>query len=340
MLGRSSEIEKEVEEFENDNRMFDPTVEGQWNLARCLESGTGVPRDISAAATNYRLSADQGKSDAQVRYGDCLEHGNGVPANYSESARYYRMSARQGHAEGQWRYGACLEEGIGVPKDVEEAARQYKLSADQLNSDGQWRYGYCLERGEGVERNPIEAAKCYRLSAAQFNPNGQCHYGRCFEYGIGVHPGSSSSLGWWFCRSDEGPVQSLSKAAEYYRLSADQGNSEGQWRYGDCLRNGKGVTRDPVEAMRWYKRSSDQCNVDGQRRYRFRVRVEGTGSPGVVLEVSCFTTIAHLKDAIQRESGIRPADQILTFRDRILQTGDLNDYDIHDDLTIHVSPRA
>ena len=43
-----------------------------------------------------------------------------------------------------------------------------------------------------------------------------------------------------------------------YKLSADQGNAVGQWRYGSCLEKGIGVEEDGHEAARYYKLSADQ----------------------------------------------------------------------------------
>jgi TPR repeat protein len=57
------------------------------------------------------------------------------------------------------------------------------------------------------------------------------------------------------------------QAAQYYRLSADQGNSTGQWLYGQCLELGLGVDLDLVAATRYYRLSADQGNSDGQWLY-------------------------------------------------------------------------
>jgi TPR repeat protein len=44
----------------------------------------------------------------------------------------------------------------------------------------------------------------------------------------------------------------LMESARYYKLSADQNNRFGQFRYGLCLENGKGVEIDLVEAAKYY----------------------------------------------------------------------------------------
>jgi TPR repeat protein len=60
----------------------------------------------------------------------------------------------------------------------------------------------------------------------------------------------------------------LPEAAKYYKLAADQGNSEGQRSYGLCLENGIGVSKNLPEAAKYFKLSADQGNSLGQHAYR------------------------------------------------------------------------
>jgi hypothetical protein len=53
------------------------------------------------------------------------------------------------------------------------------------------------------------------------------------------------------------------KAAKYFKLSADQGNADGQCLYGIALRDGIGVARNPAEAAKYFKLSADQGNANG-----------------------------------------------------------------------------
>jgi TPR repeat protein len=65
----------------------------------------------------------------------------------------------------------------------------------------------------------------------------------------------------------EGVEVDLRMAAHYFKLSADQGNAEGQWRYGACLLNGHGVGVDFRMAAHYFKLCADQGNAEGQWRY-------------------------------------------------------------------------
>jgi TPR repeat protein len=44
--------------------------------------------------------------------------------------------------------------------------------------------------------------------------------------------------------SSTGISKDLKGATQYFKLSADQGNAVGQWRYGGCLLFGTGISKD------------------------------------------------------------------------------------------------
>jgi TPR repeat protein len=56
----------------------------------------------------------------------------------------------------------------------------------------------------------------------------------------------------------------LRSAAHYFKLSADQGDPDGQCFYGLCLRDGKGISPDLRAAAHYLKLSADQQNHFGQ----------------------------------------------------------------------------
>jgi TPR repeat protein len=61
-----------------------------------------------------------------------------------------------------------------------------------------------------------------------------------------------------------GVAQDSVKAAEYFKLSAHQGNADGQWLYGRGLADGIGMARNPMKAAKYFKLSADQGNAQGQ----------------------------------------------------------------------------
>jgi TPR repeat protein len=73
------------------------------------------------------------------------------------AAEYYKLSADQGNSSGQCKYGVCLQNGLGITKDLSGAAEYYRLSADQGNSSGQCNFGVCLEKGLGIAKDMVRA---------------------------------------------------------------------------------------------------------------------------------------------------------------------------------------
>jgi TPR repeat protein len=60
-----------------------------------------------------------------------------------------------------------------------------------------------------------------------------------------------------------------SAAIDYLRLAAKQQNADGQVELGKCFENGEGVAQDDEEAVKYYKLSADQGNSEAQWRYGF-----------------------------------------------------------------------
>jgi TPR repeat protein len=51
-------------------------------------------------------------------------------------------------------------------------------------------------------------------------------------------------------------------------MSADQGHAFGQYDYGLCLQNGRGVATNLPEAARYFKMSADHGDADALEEYR------------------------------------------------------------------------
>uniref|UniRef100_UPI0040262DE2 tetratricopeptide repeat protein n=1 Tax=Alloprevotella sp. TaxID=1872471 RepID=UPI0040262DE2 len=56
------------------------------------------------------------------------------------------------------------------------------------------------------------------------------------------------------------------KAAEWYRKSAEQGNSEGQWKLGGCYEFGQGIDKDYGKAVEWYRKAAEQGNTEAKKK--------------------------------------------------------------------------
>jgi TPR repeat protein len=127
---------------------YNPSV--QFEYARLLAAGDGVPMDLSLPAKCYKLAADQNHANAQNSNAACLEKGQGVSIDLVLAARSYKLAADQNCFPVQNNYALYLQYGRGVPVDLVLAARYYKLAADQNDALGQFNYAVCLTKGACV----------------------------------------------------------------------------------------------------------------------------------------------------------------------------------------------
>jgi TPR repeat protein len=67
----------------------------------------------------------------------------------------------------------------------------------------------------------------------------------------------------------------LSKSAYYFKLAADQGDTEAQYKYGVCLRDGIGVSVDFVQSAYYFKLAADQGLEQAQYDYAVSLRYRG-----------------------------------------------------------------
>ena len=70
-------------------------------------------------------------------------------------------------------------------------------------------------------------------------------------------------------RNGEGVKQDYIEALKWYRLSAEQENSGAQFGLGNMYRDGEGVKQDYIEAVKWYRSSAEQGNSYGQNNLGF-----------------------------------------------------------------------
>jgi TPR repeat protein len=115
---------------------------------------------------------------------------------------------------------------------------------------------YALENCEAVIKNS-DLSNVYtfwqsKIDRVEEDPIAQNYLGDCLRFGI---------------RTEVDYVQ----AAEYYKKSADLGDSVGQNNYGRCLEHGIGVAQNLEEAIRYYRLSSDQGNSNGQVNYGLKL---------------------------------------------------------------------
>lgn len=80
------------------------------------------------AAIFYQQAADQGSSEAQVKYANMLMTGKGVARNHREAFLRYALAADQGIGVAQFEVGEFYRNGEDIPGDLDKAVYWYKLA--------------------------------------------------------------------------------------------------------------------------------------------------------------------------------------------------------------------
>jgi hypothetical protein len=120
----------------------------------------------------FRIAAEQGNADAQVKMGSFYENGRGVTQDYAEAMGWYRKAADQGDPEGQMAVGLLYEYGRGVPQDYGKAMGWYRMAADQGDRYAQKLIGRLYSDGLGVRRDLEQASQWFSKGAAEAREGG------------------------------------------------------------------------------------------------------------------------------------------------------------------------
>ena len=147
---------------------------------------------------------------------------------------WFRVMADRGNVLAMDHYGWMLDES-----QVRERAEWFRRAADLGGAHAQNSLGWCLHEGLGIERNRDEALRLFRASAEQGNRFGQNSLARAY-----AEPDFA------------GLPQDPAAAFRLWRLSADQGLPEAQFRLGECHEKGFGTNPDLDEARCWYEKAA------------------------------------------------------------------------------------
>jgi len=78
---------------------------------------SSIPEDSKEALEYYRLAAERGNANAQLKIALMYEDGEDLPQDYKEASRWYQLAAEQGHSGAQASLGLMYAVGNGVPDD-------------------------------------------------------------------------------------------------------------------------------------------------------------------------------------------------------------------------------
>ena len=143
--------------------------------------------EFNAHFEELRKKANEGDAQAEYELGKKYDPSEcGSIENDEEMFKWYRMSAEQGYAEAQLKLGTAFMNGTGVSVDYEEAVKWFHKAAEQGLSDAEMALGFMYGEGFGIKKDLIEAYKWNSKSAEQGNPLAQESLSRMYAHGRGV----------------------------------------------------------------------------------------------------------------------------------------------------------
>ncbi|MGE5088990.1 MAG: toll/interleukin-1 receptor domain-containing protein [Candidatus Levyibacteriota bacterium] len=160
--------------------------------------------------------------EAQADLSSALHAGNGAAAYYL--ARMYR-------------------DGLGVHRDPARALAWAEEGAARGNALAQNMAGLLEDSGAGGRRDDKAALASYLAAADAGLAWGAFNAGYFYESGRGLAQPDAS------------------RAFEYYRRAADDGNAAAGNAIGDLFRTGRGVPQDLDRAIQWYRWAADRGNA-------------------------------------------------------------------------------
>lgn len=204
---------------------------GQYHLGKCYYYSQGVQRDYEKAVYWFQKAADQAEPNAIYELAQCCSHGEGVIACEATARRYYQFAVNAG-----------INTAVISLIALDELARFANLSSDAQNAlTVTYEQGLKHYYGNGINRDFAAAIGCWMQAVAL--PQAKFMLALCYDKGYAV------------------PLDLL-KAAEWYRLAAEQQHPQAMYCLGIYYYYGYGLVQDIDEAVRWLRRAAAQGNME------------------------------------------------------------------------------
>ncbi len=159
---------------------------------------------------------------------------------YVEAEADLRSALRAGNGAAAYYLARMYRDGLGVHADPAKALAWAEQGAARGNALAQNMVGLLEDAGRGMPRDDKAALASYLAAADQGLAWGAFNAGYFYESGRGLAQPDAS------------------KAFEYYRRAADDGNAAAGNAIGDLYRTGRGVPQDRGRAVQWYRWAADR----------------------------------------------------------------------------------
>ncbi|RIB14188.1 hypothetical protein C2G38_2195854 [Gigaspora rosea] len=221
------------------------------SVGYCYHKGIGVKKNEKKAFEYSKQS---------------IEMGIRIEKDGKKAFEYFKKSAEMGNAERIINVGKYYEVEIGAEKDERRHSNIIKICRDSTVK-GINCVEYCYLEGIGIKKDEKKAFEMERRNsniikyAEMGLAEGINNVGKCLE-GIGVENYRKEAF-----EKGIGVEKDGKKAFEYYKKSAEMGNTERINKVGYCYLKGIGIKKDEKKASRYYKKSAKIDNAVGMNYF-------------------------------------------------------------------------
>lgn len=191
-----------------------------------------------------------------------------------------KTAASDGDTEAMLEYGMRFMQGQGIDTDTTEGLSWLQKAADAGNAQGWYAMGVVYSNGVGVELDLPKSIEYYRKGAEAGDADCQVGMGMFYEAGDKIPSGIEADG---------------AEAAKWYRMAAEQDNTEAIWHLAKILGRGIGVEQNDEEALVWFRRGAELGNGDCMwglgRSYLKGVAVEVDSVIAYALWTACLDGI-------------------------------------------------
>jgi TPR repeat protein len=235
--------------------------------------------DISV--DKVKQAAESGDLTAQHYLGYICSTGERIAANGTESVAWYERAFGGGYLPSGNNLGVLYFNGGVVTQDMAKAIYYTRLAADKGWDNAVLILEYIYRTGPGAPEDYKESLQWFQRASAQGDALAMFGLYLSFKYGRGVsenekeatnwltkaaesgHALAQCELGYYFEHMDWDRFHEISHfrdmrdAVPWYRRSADQGWTDGQYWLGLCYLEGKGVDLDEEKGLEWMRKAAD-----------------------------------------------------------------------------------
>ncbi len=242
--------------------------------AGTTEEAARLARDgkYEAARIILQENAQKGDAVAMRLMAEMIHNGLGVQKDPGLAAEWYAAAADRGDVLAAYNAGALFLQGAEkMEPDTERGLKYLKLAAEKNSAIAQYNLGRLYEQGQGVEKDPVEGLKWIAIASQNRLPLAM-RYLDTYRSEAGTDETLKKALiaaaDWFAPAADQGDVRSASfagllyeangtspdhvaRAAKYLQVAAEHGIPAAQYRFGEMLFEGRGVTQDKIEGLKW-----------------------------------------------------------------------------------------